>query len=136
MMRYLKPVALIFSFCIISYLSYLAGTYRNLQVIENIYSKNVHEFELGETRHDERIVQALADGNKEAIFSLVQYRYFLRILFISEELQGEKSYIYKNSILKHISKAQALHKKLSFKFLTEEENKRWAALTTNGQPPN
>jgi len=136
MPRYLKPVALITFICIISYLSYLAGTYRNYKSIEYIFSKNLNEVELAETRHDEGIVQALADGNKEAMFILVQHRYFLRVLRLLEQFEGKQIQEHRDVVLAHIAKAQKLHKRLSYSFPTEKENKEWERLNYSHQAPN
>jgi hypothetical protein len=136
MPRYLKPVALITFICIISYLSYLVGTYRNYKSIEYIFSKNLNEVELAETRHDEGIVQALTDGNKEAIFILVQHRYFLRVLRLLEQREGKQIQEHQDIVLAHIAKAQKLHKKLSYRFPTEKQNKEWELLSSSLQAPN
>jgi hypothetical protein len=136
MPRYLKPVALITFICIISYLSYLAGTYRNYKSIEYIFSKTLNEVELAETRHDEGIVQALADGNKETIFILIQHRYFLRVLRLLEQLEGKQIQEHQDVVLAHIAKAQKLHKRLSYRFPTEKENNEWELLSSSLQAPN
>lgn len=136
MPRHLKLIALATFICIISYLSYLAGAYRNYKSIETLFITNLLEFELAETRHDEGIVQALADGNKEAVFMLAQHRYFIRTLYLFENLEKTQYQTHKDIVRAHITEAQTLHRKLSYKFPTEEENKKWETLSASGQTPN
>ncbi|WP_136666441.1 hypothetical protein [Pseudomonas leptonychotis] len=94
---------------------------------------NLFELELAEARHDEGIVQALADGNKEPIFMLAQHRYFLRILDLHEQLESKEYQPYQNIVRAHIANAQSLQRKLSYKFPTAEKNKKWELLNYSGR---
>ena len=129
MPRYLKYMFFtVLVFCV-SYFSYSVGAYRTVEVMNNLSSKSMIEFQISEARHDEGLVRALADNKNDISLQLAQHRYFTRMLLIAETINDSKWSGSLEYAKAKIAIAQKLCDKLSYQFLTEQENKKWEALT-------
>ena len=129
MSRYLKYIFFTALVLCISYFSYSIGAYRAVEVMDNLGSKSMIEFQISEARHDEGLVRALADNKNDISLQLAQHRYFTRMLLIAETINNPKwsgSLEYAEA---QVAIAQKLRGKLSYQFLTEQQNKKWEALT-------
>ena len=129
MPRYLKYMFFtVLVFCV-SYFSYSVGAYRTVEVMNNLSSKSMIEFQISEARHDEGLVRALVDNKSDISLQLAQHRYFTRMLLIAETINDSKWSGSLEYAKAKIAIAQKLYDKLSYQFLTEQENKKWEALT-------
>ena len=97
--------------------------------MNNLSSKSMIEFQISEARHDEGLVRALADNKNDISLQLAQHRYFTRMLLIAETINDSKWSGSLEYAKAKIAIAQKLCDKLSYQFLTEQENKKWEALT-------
>ena len=129
MPRYLKYMFFtVLVFCV-SYFSYSIGAYRAVEVMNNLSSKSMIEFQISEARHDEGLVRALADNKNDISLQLAQHRYFTRMLLIAETINDSEWSGPLEYAKAQIAIAQKLRDKLSYQFLTEQENKKWEDLT-------
>jgi hypothetical protein len=129
MSRYLKYMFFTILVLCVSYCSYSIGAYRAVEVMNNLSSKSMIEFQISEARHDEGLVRALADNKNDISLQLAQHRYFTRMLLIAETINDSKWSGPLEYAKAQIAIAQKLRDKLSYQFLTEQENKKWEALT-------
>ena len=129
MSRYLKYIFFTVLVLCISYFSYSIGAYRAVKVINNLSSKSMIEFQISEARHDEGLVRALADNKNDISLQLAQHRYFTRMLLIAETINDSEWSGPLEYAKAQIAIAQKLRDKLSYQFLTEQENKKWEDLT-------
>ena len=129
MSRYLKYIFFTVLVLCISYFSYSIGAYRAVEVMNNLSSKSMIEFQISEARHDEGLVRALADNKNDISLQLAQHRYFTRMLLIAETINDSEWSGPLEYAKAQIAIAQKLRDKLSYQFLTEQENKKWEDLT-------
>ena len=129
MPRYLKYAFLIITVLFASYISYSIGAYRAIKVMNDLSAKHMIEFQISEARHDEGLVRALADSKNDISLQLAQHRYFTRMLLIADTINdvnwGPHEYV-----KAQIAIAKKLREELSYRFITEQENKRWEILTS------
>jgi hypothetical protein len=130
MPSHLKYISLTVSAFCISYISYSIGAYRAVEVKNNLSSKSMIEFQISEARHDEGLVRALADNKNDISLQVAQHRYFTRMLLIAETINDPKWSEPLEYAKAQIAIAQELSEKLSYEFITEQENKRWEILTS------
>lgn len=111
-----------------------AGSYRASRNFEKHYFEDAALHLVAEARHDAAMVQLLAQERYAQVSEFSKQRYFGRILLMAEASQKSQSEVVRKLAAELLLEAKSLHKKLSFTFPSETENKLWARLPEDVVP--
>ena len=131
MSRILKPALLIFSLLVAGTCGYWYGGYRAKDALNEYFISETFSREYHEARHDLATLRLLTENKTEDLLQVAQYRYYSRLLLAADIATRSSNPNLVHMLQAPLAEAQAFQKTHPYTFRTEQDQKKWVALTNS-----